>query len=180
MAVLPPSLQSLVRPASSPRLWRQLLWRSPLVVLSVFVCYQFSWTSLRYVTSEAALLTAKLFGLAAYRTGYNSIVVGSDHIHFTISCTFVDLYFGSLPLLWRTSFRPFEYFRLIMVFAAVLFGLNQVRIAITYLAFRCGMGWLMADILFGGLLYFAVWQWLSHSLAGARDFRSDRPALITS
>lgn len=147
-------------PRLSRALSREFVLRAGLVALFVVLTYQFSWQWLRFVTSEGVLCISRYLGMATARVSLDTIRIQGLLFRVVIACTFVDVFMGSIPLLWDVKKSLLRNaFRLTAV-ALVFFGLNVVRLEIAQILYSRGVPWTLADEVFGGFAYFAVWLFL--------------------
>jgi hypothetical protein len=144
----------LVRRSS---LGRGFLWRVLLVVIVVTLTHQFEWRGLRYFTSEAVLCLSRLASLSVERVSADTIRVQGNLFRFVISCTFVDVVMGAIPLLWAFNKSIAKNLLTVIELVVGLFGFNIVRLEVGQLLYARGAPWVLADDLLGGIAYFAVW-----------------------
>src|SRR5436853_349178 len=83
-----------------PWLNREFLLRASFVALFVLLTYQFPWRWLRFVTSAAVLRISSSLGMATARVSFDTIRIQGQLFRVVIACTFVDVFMGSIPLLW--------------------------------------------------------------------------------
>lgn len=140
-----------------PRLSPEFLCRAGLVAVFVAAAYQVSWEWLRFLTSECVLRLSALLGMAATRISFDTIQVGSQAFQFLIACSFVDVFMGSIPLLWDFKKSVSRNIVWLITAAMVLFGFNVVRLELAQILYYQGVSWMVADEVLGGLAYFAVW-----------------------
>ena len=143
-----------------PRLSREFLLRAGLIALFVVLSYQFSWQWLRFVTSVAVLRVSALFGMAAARVSFDTIRIQGQLFRIVIACTFVDVFMGSIPLLWDVKKSLLRNALRLVAVALIFFGLNLVRLEIAQVLYFRGVPWTLADEVLGGFAYFAVWLFL--------------------
>jgi exosortase/archaeosortase len=157
-----PVLERAAGPAALrlPRLSTEFLCRAGLVAVFVAVTYQFRWEWLRFLTSEAMLHIAASLGMAAERVSLDTITIRGHIFHFVIACTFIDVYMGSIPLLWNLK-KPFlRNAAWLIVVAMIFFSFNLVRLEIGHALYAHGVSWTLADNVLGGFAYFAVWRFI--------------------
>lgn len=140
-----------------PRLSREFLCRIGLVAVFVAAAYQVPWEWLRFLTSESVLRISTLIGMPSERTSFDTIQVGSQLFQYAIPCTFVDVFAGSIPLLWDLRKSVARNIVWLMAAAAVLFAFNVVRLEFAQFLYYRGVSWIVADEVLGGIAYFAVW-----------------------
>jgi len=136
---------------------REFLCRAGLVAVFVAACYQVSWQWLRFLTSECVLRISALLGMATERVSFDTIHVGNQAFQFVIACTFVDVFMGSIPLLWNLKKSVPRNIVWLIATAMVLFGFNVVRLEVAQVLYYRGVSWVFADEVLGGTAYFAVW-----------------------
>jgi exosortase/archaeosortase len=150
---------------------RAIAVRWMLVPIFVMACFQFDWQFLRQCTTAVILLVSSWIGLSAAHVDADVIALNGIFIQFTVSCTFIDAFCGSIPLLWKTSASVAKnVVRLIVIFLAVS-SLNIVRLELGFLGFAHGMPWWLAHECVSGLVYFAFLVFIIKQRA--RGKRSD-------
>jgi hypothetical protein len=138
-----------------------LLLRCCLSALGVILCYQFEWRGLRWFMSEAMLLELRLCGSPAFRVSPDAIQWGQSIFSYDIACTFAEILCGSIAFLWSLSKSIIGNAATIAGYAACLFSLNIVRLAIADLAYwKLGLNWNAVDQISCGICYFMIWFWL--------------------
>jgi hypothetical protein len=133
------------------------LCRVALVAVFVAVTHQLKWEWLRFVTSEAILRLSTLLGLAASRASFDTINVRGAAFSFVVACTFVDVFMGSVPLVWNFRKSPLRNLARLLAAGAILFVFNVIRLEISQILYACGVPWTLADEVLGGFAYLAVW-----------------------
>lgn len=155
MSVSPPKrgLQCVVRESV---LWA-LLYRMLLVALLVTAAHQMAWAGLRFITSEALLRASHSLGFLTARLSSDTVRVGDGSYSIVVSCTFIDVIVGAIPLLWisRRSvlFNAFG----LMLWAQGLFIFNILRLETSFVLAASGVPWVVAHEVLSGFAYFAVW-----------------------
>lgn len=154
-----PSVHSQTRPAVTNilRPSREFLCRAGLVAIFVVLAHLFRWEWLRFLTSEAILRISAALRMVTERVSPDTIRIDTGIFQFVTACTFVDVFMGSISLIWdlRKSL-PRNLWRLAIA-AAALFCFNVVRLEIGQILYSRGVPWTVADDIVGGLAYFAVW-----------------------
>ena len=152
-------MSPLYRVVHDPRLaaW---LRRGALCALAVLICYQFDWTLLRFLTSEAVLRITAALGFPAARLSPDALRIGGLQLRFVIACTFADVFCGALPLLWNGQRSYLRNLLDFAMFAAGLFLFNLLRLECGLLAYLNGVPWEVAHGIEGGIAYFLVWLWI--------------------
>ena len=143
-----------------PRPSREFLFRSSLVALFVLLTYCFPWQWLRFVTSAAILRISASLGMATARVSFDTIRIQGQLFRVVIACTFVDVFMGSIPLLWDVSKSLCRNGARLLAVAVIFFAVNLVRLEIAQVLYCRGVSWTLADQVLGGFAYFAVWLFL--------------------
>lgn len=98
-----------------------------------------------------------------YRLGPDLIASASTRFIFSPACTFVDVFFGALPLLWKTK-RGIPYNLLHLAgFGCALFVFNILRLELGHLLFEKGLPWFLVHNVLAGFCYFLIWLWISRT-----------------
>ena len=150
---------------------RSELPRICLVPVFVLACYQFEWTGLRSIVTSAFIYAASWFGIPAARYAFDSFSCNGEHYQFVISCTALDAFFGSIPLVWK-RFVPF--YRNLIFLAAyfiLLSVINLFRLEIGFVIFLRGISWSLAHEVMAGVFYFALFLWIVRRRGWDRSFR---------
>src|SRR5437899_3710297 len=113
-----------------PWLNREFLLRASFVALFVLLTYQFPWRWLRFVTSAAVLRISSSLGMATARVSFDTIRIQGQLFRVVIACTFVDVFMGSIPLLWDVRKSLLRNASRLLAVAVIFFGLNLVRLEI--------------------------------------------------
>ena len=142
------------------RLSREFLLRASLVALFVLLTYCFPWQWLRFVTSAAVLRVSASLGMATARVSFDSIRIQGQLFRVVIACTFVDVFMGSIPLLWDVRKSLSGNGARLLEVAVIFFALNLIRLEIAQALYFGGVSWTLADEVLGGFAYFAVWLFL--------------------
>ncbi len=135
----------------------EFLIRACLVAVFATASHQVEWAWLRFATSEAILRLSALLGMDTMRLSFDTIRVRETPVTFIISCTFIDVVLGSLPLLWDLRRTLIRNLSRLMAAATLLFAFNVFRLELAQLVYACGAPWDLADGVLGGIAYFVVW-----------------------
>lgn len=153
-----------------------LFLRLLLVPLFVLLCYQFSWEFLRMGGVKSILYTSSWFGMTTATVSEHTFAWNGHAYDFYISCTMIDVFFASVPLLWKKNLPVLTNLLLLTAFFSGIYLLNIARIVAGFLLFDAGIPWFFAHKVIGGIAYFIVLIWLiNHNKF--LDFRSD-PSLL--
>jgi exosortase/archaeosortase len=143
-----------------PHLSAEFLCRAGLVAVFVVLTHQLRWEWLRFLTSEVILRVSASLGMTAARVSFDTIRVQGQLFHVVIACTFVDVFMGSIPLLWNLKKPLLRNASWLAAVAMIFFGFNLVRLEIALLFYFRGVPWIVADQVLGGFAYFVVWLFL--------------------
>jgi hypothetical protein len=131
--------------------------RVGLAVGLAAVAHQFGWKWLRFATSEIILRFASQFGFETARRSFDTIWINGTFFRFAISCTFIDVALGAIPLLWNGGIGLRKNLLCVGGMTGALLCFNIVRLTVSQLLYAGGLPWLLADGLLGGVSYFAIW-----------------------
>jgi hypothetical protein len=136
--------------------------RFALVPLAIAVCYCFQWKALRFLTSEANLRLDLLAGIHLERISYDVVRWKGVFYQYQNACTFIDVWFGSLPLLWNLRHSVARNIAFFGVLALGFFAFNVLRLSFSDVLFAAGVSWDLAHNVVSGLAYFLVWIGIWH------------------
>ena len=134
-----------------------LLCRSVLVAVLVILVHQFQWTGLRFATSEAILRMSARLGMGTARLSSDTIRVQAEFFQFVTACTFIDVFVGSIPLLWDLKQSLVRNFCRLTAAAVLLCGFNLLRLELGQILHAHHVPWTLAEDVLGGAAYFVVW-----------------------
>jgi hypothetical protein len=154
----------------------QLLLRSALVILFVLASHILEWPNLEYTTSAIILTLSEWLGVPGARVSLDTIELAGENYQFLASCTFVDVFMGSIALVWQQQRSVAANCTRLTIWAGVLFAFNAFRLELAVLGHLGGIPWHPVEGIVGGLAYFLVWLviWNSRSWS----VRGDRPTPV--
>jgi hypothetical protein len=160
-AQIPPALRQPGKLGS-----QTLLIRFALAALAVAISYCLRWESLRFLTSETNLRIDQLWGVHLQRISFDTVMWKGALYQYQNACTSVDVWFGSIPLLWnlRKSWACNVFFALAV--GAGMFFFNVFRLSVSDVLFAAGLSWNLAHNVVSGISYFVVWIWIWKRLRG--------------
>ena len=143
-------------------MWRDsgLLLRRGLVAAAVAFSYCFRWEFLRSWTAQANMLLDRWAGVYLLRISTDAVVWHGMIFRYENACTFVDVWLGSIPLLWNTRRGFGQNLRFLSLYTPVLFAFNVFRLSISDILFAHGVPWNIAHNVLSGVAYFVVWIWV--------------------
>jgi hypothetical protein len=137
------------------------LLRVCLVPLFVLLCYQFEWQAWRELMCTFLVKLADWTGIATTRVGPVSFAMHGRVYVFEISCTALDAFFGSIPLLWRTRVTIARNAAFFAAYFAMLTAANLLRLDLGMVAFLKGVPWWIAHEAAAGVCYFGMFLWIA-------------------
>jgi len=144
----------------------RFLCRILLVAIFVILTHQFEWGWLRVLTAQAVLLISKPLGMTTELVSFDMIRVHGELFRIVISCTFVDVFMGAIPLVWNLKKSIPRNLLMLIVLAVSFFGFNILRLEIAQLLHACGAPWILADGIIRGAAYFTVWLFIVSRFSG--------------
>jgi hypothetical protein len=145
--------------------YRSILCRAGLVILFAAGTHQAKWQWLRFATSEAVLRMCDFFNIHGTRISFDVIKLGGEQFQYLISCTFVDVFLASVPLIWNVTISLIRNVAMVVAAGVLLFLFNAIRLETAVLMYLHGIPWIVADGVLGGVSYFIVWLviWFTRS-----------------
>lgn len=134
--------------------------RFGMVLLFVVLCYAFPWRVWR--ASVTAILIAVLQDHAnsAISLTYDTFRYHGGTFQVGLSCTALDVFFGSLPLLWRRQRSLGHNLGFFGLYFLGLSAINLVRLILGFRLYAAGVSWFVAHELMSGLFYFGIFIWI--------------------
>src|SRR5690348_10655113 len=86
---------------TQPASRKEIALRFLLCALAVILCYQFEWRWLRFLTSELQMRLDALLGMPHQRVAQDILLWKGTLYQYVNACTFVDVWFGAIPLMWN-------------------------------------------------------------------------------
>jgi hypothetical protein len=148
-----------VQPAVESRR-QQLVWINQLLLVAaaVALCHCFQWTWLRALTQDANLAFDSWFGVYMQPLTPTTITFHGLTYSYQVSCTFVDVWCGLIPLLWFRFQSVLWNVCWLMLWAVSLFAFNITRLSLSDILFAYGVPWWLAHGIFSGICYYLVWR----------------------
>ncbi len=146
--------------------------RIGLVLPFVLVCYQFDWTAWRSLACRALVEISRSLGLPVYRISPDTLLFENYTYQFVISCTALDAFFGSLPLLWHWGKSIQGNFLFLSVYFLCLSAVNLARLEVGLLLYAQGVPWWLSHEVVAGVFYFLLFLWVARQRGWTRV---DRP-----
>jgi len=159
--------------------WRSDALRILLVPLFVVLCYQFDWWAWRSLFTDAIMAVIPWLGAQAVRRGVESFACGGTFYKVAISCTALDAFFGSIPLVWKVRLSVSRNLAFLAAYLACLSVLNLARLLLGFVLYLWGVSWLLAHEAAAGAFYFGLFLWIARQ-RGWGAFPSRRNRSISS
>ena len=155
------SVSGRISATSLPREWlwrrRDVLCRAGLVILFAIAVHQLRWETLRFITSETVLRLSKFLNIRGSRVSLDVIELQGQQFRYGTSCTFVDVFIASIPILWNVKASLSQNVARGIIAGTALFLFNSMRLETAVLLYIHSVPWTIADGLLGGCSYFIVW-----------------------
>jgi hypothetical protein len=137
-------------------------WRILLVAPMVLLCHMFDWSAWRAAVTGVLALTLPYLGVPALRLSSDLFACSGHFFRVEISCTIVDAFLGSIPLVWEPLVSPLRNIRFLIVYFICLSVLNLVRLESGFVLFARGIPWWLSHETMAGVFYFALFCWIAH------------------
>ena len=124
------------------------------------LCYQVDWTAWRSLNCDAFLKLASWIGIPAVRVSPWSFTSNGHVYVFVLSCTALDAFFGSVPLLWRVRKSVPANALFLAGYFVVLCTVNLLRLEAGFLLYARGVPWSLAHEGMAGVFYFGLLLWI--------------------
>ena len=138
------------------------LLRIALVPPCVVLCYSFEWSAWRSFVCGMFVAFSQAVGASVVQTSPTSFTYSGQAYTFVIACTALDVWFGSVPLLWEVGRGLRGNAWRLAQYSAGLFAANLVRLEIGFLLFERNVSWALAHEAMGGVFYFGCFLWIAH------------------
>lgn len=103
---------------------------------------------------------SKLLGMPMLRVSRDVVSLRGQLFNYTVSCTFIDVCCGAIPIIWNRQRGVAGNFLSITEFASCLFAFNIVRLTLGFALYDHGVPWALGHEAMSGVAYFMVWLWL--------------------
>jgi len=137
------------------------LVRIALVLPFVLLCYEFEWMAWRSFVSGVFLAISQWIGIPVVRISLDSFLCRGHRYQFVISCTALDAFFGSIPLLWRWGKAVHTNLVFLAAYFLCLSVVNLVRLEFGFLLYLRGVPWSLSHEAMAGVFYFALFLWIA-------------------
>jgi hypothetical protein len=103
-----------------------------------------------------------MLGIAGSRVSFDTIELCGTWFKFTVSCTLVDAFCGSIPLLWRIDLSVCVNALRLARYAACLFLANVLRLELGNVLYCRGLPWFLVHESVSAVSYFVLFLWIVH------------------
>lgn len=145
-----------------------VILRWALVPIFVLLCYVFEWEHWRSLNCWIFVATSNALGVSMCQTGIHSFEWNGSHFEFATSCTMLDAFFGSIPLLWQRDLSVRANMLTLLSYFVCLTGFNFFRLHLSILLHTAGLPWFIAHELLAAISYFAIFLWIVSRLRRTR------------
>ncbi len=149
--------------------WRADVLRICLVPVFVLMCYQFDWETWRTSWTDIFVTVMGWLAVPVVRVRFDSFLCNGVAYWFAIACTALDVFFGSIPLLWEPKKAIHRNLMLLSSFFACLSAANLVRLALGFLLYVHGVSWFVSHEVAAGVFYFGVFLWIARRRGWGHD-----------
>ena len=127
-------------------------------MVGVLLAYLFPWAGVKEMITSGCLAACELIGLQVVRLSPATFVLGGMPLRIDTGCSMVDVYLGSLPLLWCAGRSWLWNGGVAASFFLLLMPLNIVRLVAGFWAISYGASWFWAHEVVAGFVYYAIFE----------------------
>jgi len=138
----------------------ETLFRFGLVPVFVLICYAFPWRIWRASITAALITVLQEPSNPVIQLTFDTFSYDRGTFQVGISCTALDVFFGSIPLLWQRK-RPLgQTLGFFALYFLVLSTINFIRLILGFRLYATGASWFAAHELMSGVFYFVIFVWI--------------------
>ena len=137
-----------------------LVIRILVIPVCTVICHYFSWFYLRKFNTDILFSSMKFFGLKATRTSPALFRVDNHSFFIGTSCTSIDVYLSSIPLLWKLREATTKQLKYFFTYFVIFFSINQLRLLFGFVLYNQGVSWTWAHEIPSGLFLFGTFLWI--------------------
>lgn len=138
-----------------------------LIPLFVLLCYQCKWDAWRSFVTRAVVALLPPSSATALPLASDTFLWEGVAYRIDVSCTALDAFFGSIPLLWERRRSLPGNFLFLAAYFLCLSGVNLARLAVGFLVHFHGVPWLLAHEVVAGIFYFGLFLWIARRRGSA-------------
>jgi hypothetical protein len=156
-----PGMRPLAIPgvARPPDAYAELL-RVALVPVFVALAHAFPWDAWRAWVAGAIVAVLDVLGAPVARLGPVLFDFDGSLYQVVVSCTALDAFFGTIPLIWRWQ-RPMRSVVELACLLVVCSVVNLFRLVLGFVLYWGGVPWIFAHEVMAGVFYFAWFLWIA-------------------
>ena len=94
------------------------------------------------------------------RVSFDTLRFGGREFEFAISCTQIDVFCASIPLIWRFTTSVRANVLKLSTYFTCLFGFNILRLELGHLLLARGVPWVLAHESIAGVNLFIIFLWV--------------------
>jgi hypothetical protein len=137
-------------------------WRIALVIPMVLACHMLEWSLWRGAITDVLTFCSLLVGVPLVRFSSDTFACSGHFFKVEISCTIVDAFLGSIPLLWEPLVSSIKNFTFLVSYFVGLSALNLIRLEFGFVLFSRGVPWWLSHETMSGVFYFALFCWIAY------------------
>lgn len=149
---LPATVQQPLNPVDALRIG--------LVPLFVMLCYTGEWSYWRSAVARIMPALLRTSGATALPLYADSFIFHGSAFQIVVSCTALDVFFGSIPLLWERDRSIRANAGFLARWLLTLTTLNLARLYVGFLLYGAGVPWWLGHEVLSGVFYFGVLVWI--------------------
>ena len=138
------------------------VYRIFLAAIFILVCLQFSWMYFREINTNVLLNLMNVFDLEVTRTSTVTFKVDNNTFLMGVSCTSIDAFMGSIPLLWKLKESWPRQIKFFILYFLVFITINQLRLLLGFIFYDFGVTWFWAHEIPSGIFLFGLAVWTFH------------------
>jgi hypothetical protein len=136
--------------------------RVGLVPPLVLLCHAVEWTTWRWFLTNIFGYCLHMAGIPFLRLSLDTFACNGHLFHFAISCTILDAFFGSIPLLWEPTKNLRSNLAFLATYFVCLSVVNLARLQSGFVLYVYGVPWWLSHEVMSGVFYFGLFCWISH------------------
>lgn len=148
--------------------YKELSGRLPWVVAGVALAHLFAWREWCAWNARLIVAVSTALGMPIQQTGPYQFTFPDWPMYVAVSCTFLDAYLGSLPLLWEKSSSLLRNFLILLLALPIFVLLNLVRLELGFALFLHGWSWNASHEIMAAFFYFGLLEFHCRNLSRPR------------
>jgi hypothetical protein len=144
--------------------------RIGLILPIVAVCHLFEWNVWRTLVTDLLGAWSRMAGVPMWRVAPDAFVCNGHVFRVAISCTIVDAWLASVPLLWERNKSWMQNLMFFGVYFVALSIANLVRLEAGFVLNLRGVPWWLGHEVAAGVFYFALFCWIARRRGWTQAF----------